>query len=69
MGKIIIENKSSADDSAAVRLVEQVIRKGRVSDDGKQYCYATIAMSGGRKVMISTDRNKRSDRFVVVDND
>ena len=67
MGKLIIDNRSKADDTAALRAVELVMLQGRISDDGKQYCYLTAATAGGRKVMISTDRNKRSDRFVVVD--
>ena len=67
MGRIIIDNRSSADDSAAVRLVEQVMLQGRVSNDGKQYCYLTTGTAGGRKVMVSTALNQNSDRFIVID--
>ena len=67
MGKIIIENRSSVSDNVAISLVQRVITKGRVSNDGKQYCYATVFRNPEQdgEIAVYTDLNKKSDRFVV----
>ena len=66
MRKIIIENRSlEVTDLQALDLVKQVMNGGRVSNDGKQYCYLTTAMNG--EIHIATDLNKCSDRFIVYD--
>ena len=66
MSKLIIENRSiEITDIEALDLVQQVMRGGRISNDGKQYCYVTTALKG--RVHIATDLNKCSDRIVVYD--
>ena len=67
MGKIIIENRSSVSDNVAISLVQRVITKGRVSNDGKQYCCATVFRNPEQdsEIVVYTDLNKKSDRFVV----
>ncbi len=60
--KIIIQNNTGVEDDVAVALVAAVIKEGRISNKGKQYCYATTFKSG---VVVWTDLNKRSDRFVI----
>ena len=67
MNKLIIENRTELTDLDAVRLVGKVIDTGRVSNDGKQYCYGTGVHFEGKDYMIHTDLNKRSDRFVITD--
>jgi hypothetical protein len=70
MGKIIIENRSKTlADEDALRLVMRVIDSGRISNNGKQYCYLTTFTYGvtKKKYAVSTDLNKKSDRFVVYD--
>ena len=62
--RIIIENRSSISDLDALEHVRRVMVDGRVSNYGKQYCYYTAFGSG---IGVATDLNKRSDRFVVVD--
>lgn len=64
--RIIIENRSYASDEEAVACVLEVISAGRISNDGRQYCYLTTFKSPN--VAVSTDLNKCSDRFVVLDN-
>jgi hypothetical protein len=64
MSKIIIENISKVSDSTAIDLVQYVISQGRISNNGKQYCYVTIFRSG---VAVSSHL-KKSDRFIVSDN-
>ena len=63
MGKLIIENRTNMPDLEAMWYVMEVMRDGRVSNDGKQYCYATVWELS--KVVVYTDLNKKSDRFVV----
>ena len=69
MSKFIVDNRSTwLDDSEALRCVADVVDKGRVSNNGKQYCYGTLLKgSSGEEAMIWTDVNKSSDRFVIVD--
>lgn len=66
MGKIIIENRTNIDDHEAIQMVASVIRAGRISNDGKQYSYATNFKSFDASVY--TDLNKKSDRFVICSN-
>ena len=41
MGKLIIENRTDMPDIEALWYGMEVMRDGRISNDGKQYCYAT----------------------------
>ena len=68
MSRIIIENRSSASDVEVVACVAQIIREGRISNNGKQYAYGTRCGGDGlQTIMVWTDLNKKSDRFVAVD--
>jgi len=64
MSRLIIENRSAVNDADTLSYVAAVIRAGRISNDGKQYCYCTKFKDG---TMVSTDLNKSSDRFIVWD--
>jgi len=61
--RIIIENRSSLSDLDILKYIEDVISEGRISNDGKQYCYLTCF----KEVVVSTYLNKGSDRFIVTD--
>lgn len=67
MSKIIIDNRSKLSDSDALHYVIDVIREGRISCNGDQYCYLTSWNTVKGKIWVSTDLNKKSDRFVIVD--
>jgi len=69
MGKVIVDNRSSMDDAFAVGLALDVIRGGRVSNWGKQYCYLSFfeLANTGKRIGVATDLNKCSDRFIVYD--
>ena len=70
MSRIIIENKSNLQDSEAVELAMNVMKGGRVSNFGKQYCYLTIVhnwQGTGKDYQIASFQNKKSDRFVIYD--
>ena len=40
--KFIIENQSDLSDENALNVVLEVVRNGKISNNGKQYCYATV---------------------------
>ena len=67
MNKLIIENRTELTDLDAVRLAGKVIKIGRVSNNGKQYCYGTGVHFEGKDYMIYTNLNKKSDKFVITD--
>jgi len=62
MDKVIIENQTDQPMIRILAYVSAVIRQGRISNDGKQYCYATRFKGN---IVVVTDLNKKSDRFVV----
>ena len=68
MSKVIIDNRSIVSDDLAIRAVLRVMEHGRVSNDGKQYSYATTFDILDSPILVYTDLNKKSDRFVVMDN-
>ena len=66
MGKMIVENRSTISDCAAMGLCVRVMQQGRISNDDKQYCYATrFVVTDHGAVMVATVLNKKSDKFVV----
>ena len=67
--RIIIENRSSLDDINALLAAQTVMNGGRISNDGKQYCYYSVMTIGDQRIGVATDLNKRSDRFVVINQD
>jgi hypothetical protein len=70
MSKLVIENKTkNLSDQDACSLVMRVINGGRVSNGGKQYCYATVFTFElpDKKYVVHCSINKKSDRFIVED--
>ena len=67
MSKIIIDNQSSAMDLDVIDCVKSVIAMGRVSNHGKQYCYASLFETP--HVAVYADLNRLSDKFTIVDQD
>lgn len=63
MGKIIIDNQSSKTDYEAIQAVLAVMSSGRVSNNGKQYCYYSRFNNG---IGVSSDLNAKSDKFTVI---
>ena len=63
MSKIIIQNDSSLPDTDAVERVLSVMKLGRISAYGKQYCYSSLFDT----VVVYSLLNKKSDRFVIED--
>lgn len=67
MGRLIINNKSSAPDDEALAVVMDCIHAGRISNDGKQYSYASKYDINGKKVVLLSTRNPGSDSFSLID--
>jgi hypothetical protein len=66
--KLIINNNSKIiSDVMALNMVGDIVADGRISNDGKNYCYGTLVQYGDRKIAISSTKNKNSDRFDVWD--
>jgi len=65
MGRIIIENRSDLTDEAATKIISKIIGQGRISNDGKQYCYETRVIVEDDEYMVWGTLIKRSDRFVI----
>ena len=64
--KIIIENRSDLDMQKCLEMVGKVIADGRISNNGKQYCYASSFSVDYQNYLIVTDLNKKSDRFIIT---
>jgi len=64
--KFIIENRSDLQEWQVLMLVQSVIDAGRISNDGKQYCYVTSFKVNNGEYLVVTDLNKKSDRFVIT---
>lgn len=63
MGKIIIHNRTDLKDQHIFPLISKVIEMGRISNDGKQYCYLTSFKIEGEDYHVVTDLRKMSDVF------
>lgn len=63
ISKMIIENQSDLPMSEALAMARQVVELGRISNDGKQYCYLTTFKRAQYSVVSSL--NKKSDKLVV----
>ncbi len=63
MGKIIIKNNSDLSDLYVMHLVGSIIKTGRISNDGKAYCYLTSFKTHEGDYYITADLRKCSDVF------
>ena len=65
MSKLIITNKSDLPMERCLEMCAQVVRQGRISADGKQYCYASRFYVDGIRYMVYSSLNKSSDRLTI----
>ena len=63
MSKFIIKNQTEIDDIYVLTLVKKVIADGRISNNGKQYCYLTSFEINKKEYHVVTDLRKCSDVF------
>lgn len=64
MSKIIIHKKCEVSDAEALWLVLSVVKKGRISDNGKCYCYASV---GPKYAVVANRTRSGSDTFTIQD--
>lgn len=64
MEKIIIRVYDGIPVSEAILMVHRVIHEGRISNDGKAYCYLT-AFNGGDITVGATNNSESSDTFKI----
>ena len=65
--KLIIDNRSDLDMIVALTLVTEVIKHGRVSNNGKQYCYLTSYTYDNKEYHFVSDLNDKSDRILIYE--
>ena len=67
MEKLIIENRTTESMIDVLDAIKYVIAQGRISNNGKQYCYASsFKISGDKEIVIFSDLNKKSDRLIAI---
>lgn len=68
MSRIIINNDSDVDDFTALGAVMKVMLQGKISNDGKQHCYATTMRiaSIDKEVTVYCTLNKKSETFRII---
>lgn len=67
--KIIIDNQTPLSDEWAAATVSWVIRRGRISDNGRSYCFVTYVPAPAYvegQIVVYAKRNKTSDTFRLV---
>jgi len=62
MGKLIIDNRTDMPMDEAIHYALHVVLQGRMSNDGKQYCYASTWRHG---ISVVSYLNEKSDRLVI----
>lgn len=65
MERLIINNKSDLPMEVCLDLCRRVVKEGRISADGKQYCYATVFRYNGLSYAVYANLNKGSDSFTI----
>ena len=65
MSRLIIDNRSSMPMETALEYIIGIIERGRISNNGKQYCYLTVLRSCGTQ--FASGLTKTGDKFTIVD--
>jgi len=66
--RIHIDIRHGISPTIALECVKQVIQQGKVSDNGKQYCYATTFDTSDGEVWVHARPYRKSDCFLVYKN-
>ena len=65
MKEIRIKYDDEISDELASRLVLSVIHQGKISNEGKSYCYATLFEVNAQKYMVEANDKGKSQMFYV----
>ena len=63
--KIHIDVRDDIPPTIALNCVSKVVAGGKVSNNGKSYCYATSFDTSVGEVWVTTTQYRKSDCFVV----
>jgi hypothetical protein len=66
MEKIILENRSDLSFDIFMYLVFDIIKEGKISNKGKQYCFMTTYDFLGKKYKIISQINKKSNKLILM---
>ncbi len=64
--KMHLDIRDGIPPAVALQCVLEVVKDGRVSDNGKSYCYATHFFTSAGRVWVVTRPYRKSDCFLVV---
>lgn len=63
--KIHLDIMHDISPTIALECVKQVIARGKISNNGKSYCYATIFNTSDGEVWVTTRQYRKSDCFLI----
>lgn len=66
MKEIRIKYDDEISDELALRLVLSVINQGKISNEGKSYCYATVFKVNGTEYKVVANDKTKSTMFYVT---
>lgn len=66
--KIHIDIRYDISPTIALECVRQVIKQGKLSANGKSYCYATAFGTNEGEVLVAVRPYRKSDCFLVYKN-
>lgn len=66
--RVTIDIRNDISPSIALECVKNVIARGKISDGGKSYCYATTFETSDGEVWVHTRPYRKTDCFVVYKN-
>lgn len=61
--KLILENRTDLPMVDFLRLAQEVVSMGRISNDNRQYCYLTSFIIDDQEYHIVSDLNDKSDKL------
>ena len=63
--KIHLDIRDDIPPTIALECVRDVVADGRVSNNGKMYCYATQFYTSIGRIWVTTRRYRKSDCFLI----
>ena len=63
--KIHLDIRDDISPTIALECVREVVADGRVSNNGKMYCYATQFDTSTGRIWVITRRYRKSDCFLI----
>ena len=65
MKEIRIKYDDEISDELALRLVRSVINQGKISNEGKNYCFATVFIVNGTEYTVVANDKTKSIMFYI----